>query len=331
MLSLLVIGLAVIALLPALGILSLFVYFLYGLLKEKIFEKRGHIVLTRKKIREILEQRSLAESLQIFRSAICDHSEVKGMRYYTKFPFGSKITTAHDNHRKAFIAHEIGVLLKGKILQNGDMGSCSDILLCLVGNSSEKHYTQLIVWNSLSKLFPFEKTALIEKIGLDNLRHLISKDIISGLGVLKFIFNIKQYKGLHKEMVDLIEDIIFYTLENGGTPLLALLIFKLSKSPYFKHSQKMNFMKILPNDPKLKSFLEHMNNLSRGFTKEELSEGLTNLGLQSPPYSHKTTEGEIVDFLTRDFIEELYVPTSYMLHTFNSNDIREYVTDFLWV
>lgn len=331
MLSLLVIGLAVIALLPAIGILSIFIYFLYGLLREKIFERRGNIVLTRKKIGDILENRTLSESLKIFRSAICDHSEVKGMRYYTKFPFGSKLTTAHDNHRKALIAHEIGVMLSRKIIQNGDLESCNDILLCLVGSFNEKRYTQLFVWNSLSKLVCFERKALIEKIVLDNLNHLISKDFISGLGVLKFIFNIKQYKGLDKKTVDLIEDIICYTLENGATPLLALLIFKLSKSPYFKHSQKMIFMKILPNDAKLKSFLEHINNLSRGFTKEELSEGLINLGLQSPPYSHKTTEGEIVDFLTKDFLEELYVPTSYMLHSFNSNDIREHVTDFLWV
>ena len=331
MLSILVIGLAVIALLPGIGILALFIYYIYGLLEAKVFERRGHIVLTRKKIGDILEQKNISETLRIFKSAICEHSKVNGMQYYTKFPFGSKITTAHDNHRKAFIAHEIGEIITRRQILTGDLKTCSDILLCLAGNSNEKHYTQLIVWDSLSKLVSFEKNVLIEKIGMDNINLLISKDFLSGLAVLKFIFNIKQYKELDKKAVCLIDDIIYCILENGATPLLALLIFKLNKTPYFKHSQKRSFMNVLPNDPKLKSFLEHINNLSRGFTKEELSEGLSNLGLQSPPYSHKTTEGEIVDFLTKDFIEELYVPTSYMLHTFNSKDIRGFVTDFLWV
>ncbi|MGA1794351.1 MAG: hypothetical protein ACMUIL_00715 [bacterium] len=331
MLSALVIGLAVIALIPAIGILSLFVYYIYGLLKERTFENRGHIVLTRRRIGDILKGGDLSESLQVFRSALCDHSEVNGVRYYTKFAFGSKITTAHDNHRKAFIAHTIGVMLTAQVIQNRDLECCSDILLTLARSCNEKHYTQLIVWNSLSRLMRFKKNALMEMVGQDTLRLLISKDFMSGIGVVKFIFDIKQVKGLDTKTVSLINDTICYTLGNCSTPLVALLIFKLIKSPYFKHSEKSNFMKIIPNDLKLKSFLEHMNNLSRGFTKEELSEGLTNLGLQSPPYSHKTTEGEIVEILTKYFIEELYVPASYMLHSFNANDVRAYETNFLWV
>lgn len=290
------------------------------------------MVLTRKKIGAILEEEPPSESLPIFRSAICDHSQVHGIRYYTKFPFGSKITTAHDNHRKAFIAYEIGVMLTTQALQDGDLESCSDILFFLARSSNEKHYTQLIVWNSLSRLICFKKNASIEEmVRQDCLDLLSSRDFLSGLGIIEFIFNIKEYKRLDKKMKGLIDDIIYYALENCATPLLALLLFKLIKSPYFKHSQKLNFMKMVPDDPKLKSFLEHLHNLSRGFTKDELSEGLSNLGLQSPPYSHKTTEGEIVEILSKDFIEDLYVPTSYMLHTFNSNDLRAHETDFLWV
>jgi hypothetical protein len=89
-------------------------------------------------------------------------------------------------------------------------------------------------------------------------------------------------------------------------------------------------MEQLPNDPKFNHFLDHLDILSLGFIKQELSEGLKNLGLQSRPYSQKTTEGEIVKFLIRDLLEEIYVPTSYMLHSFDHDDLRQNLTDFLW-
>lgn len=327
---LLVAGLAIIAVLPAIGILSLFIYKFWNDFKKKRFEGKGNIVLDRKRIGDIFKQTPPSESLRIFKSAICDHSEVDGLRYYTKFPFGLKIITPHDDHRKAFIAHEIGEMLSKMVILNGDMEFCGDILFCLTKSFNEKYYTQLIAWNSLGKLAHLKKSALLEKIGLDYLKNSISKDFITGIGVMKFIFNLKEHIDLDNASINFINDIILYSFEKASLPLLALLVFKLNKTPYFKQSQKKYYMERLPNDPKFKHFLEHLDILSLGFIKQELSEGLKNLGLQSHPYSQKTTEGEIVRFLIRDLLEEIYVPTSYMLHSFDNDDHRQNLTDFLW-
>jgi len=329
--SILVFGLATIALLPAAAIIFLFTYKLLNDLKRNSFEKKGNIVLSRDKIGEVLKDTPPSDTIQIFKSAICDHSQVKGIRYYTKFPFGLKIVNAHDNHRKAFIANKIGEMLQKTIMLNGDLHFCSDILICLTKCSDEAYYTSLIAWNSLSLLTRFDQSALIEQIGSDYMKDCIARDFLSGMGVLKFIFNIKDYEDLDQASSDLIKDLILFTLEKGDMPLLALLIFKLGKSPCFKKTEKKNFMKKLPNDPKMNNFLDHLDKLSMGFTKDEISEGLRNLGLQSRPYSQKTTEGEIVKFLVRDFIDEIYIPSSYMLHSFNSDDIRQNLTDFLWM
>lgn len=327
---LLVAGLAILAVLPAIGILSLFSYKFYNDFKKKRFEERGNIVLDRQRIGDIFKQTSPSELLRIFKSAICDHSEVDGLRYYTKSPFGLKIITPHDNHRKAFIAHEIGEMLSKTTILNGDIEFCGDILFCLTEPFKEKYYTQLIAWNSLSKLAHFQKSNLIEMIGLDYLRNCISSDFIVGTGVIKFIFNIREHIDLDDELINFINDTILYSFEKASLPLLALLVFKLTKSPYFKQSQKRQYMKRLPNDPKFKNFLDHLDILSLGFIKQELSEGLKNLGLQSRPYSQKTTEGEIVRFLIKDLLEEIYVPASYMLHSFDNDDYRQNLTDFLW-
>lgn len=328
--SILVAGLALVAVLPAVAILSLFIYKFYNDFKKSTFEKKGNIVLDRKRIGEIFKEYDSSESLRIFRSAICDHSEVNGLRYYTKFPFGLKFINPHDNHRKAFIAHEIGEMLKKTIMLNGDMESCSDILINLTKSFKEKYYTQIIAWNSLSKLALLDKSVLLEKIGMDYLKTCIATDFITGTGVINFIFNLKEHIDLDNTSINYINDLILYSLEKASLPLLALLAFKLNKSPYFKQPQKKDYMKRLPNDQKFKNFLNHLDILSLGFIKQELTEGLKNLGLQSQPYSQNTTEGEIVRFLIRDLLEEIYIPTSYMLHSFDHNDLRQNLTDFLW-
>jgi hypothetical protein len=328
--SVLVAGLAIIAVFPAIVILSLFIYKFYNDLKKKAFEKKGNIVLDRKRIGELLKESKTSESLKIFKSAICDHSEVNGMRYYTKFPFGLKIITPHDNHRKAFIAHEIGEMLSKTVILNGDMEFSSDILINLTESFKEKYYTQIIAWNSLSKLAILDKSVLLEKLGLDYLKTCISRDFITGTGVIKFIFKLKEHIDLDNKSINYINDIILFSLEKASMPLLALLTFKLYKNPYFNQPQKQDLMRRLPDDPKFKNFLDHLDVLSLGFTKQELSEGLKNLGLQSQPYSQKSTEGEIVRFLIKDLLEEIYIPTSYMLHSFDHDDLRQNLTDFLW-
>jgi hypothetical protein len=329
--SLFGVGLAVIALMPAFLILCLSIYKIYNDIKKKRFEKKGNIVLTRQRIGEIVKHKDPSELVKIFKSAICDHSEVGDLKYYTKFPFGLKIVTPHDNHRKAFIANEIGNMLTKTVILNGDMNHCKDALFCLTDCSKEQYYTQLIAWNSLSKLSPSHKSSLLEQIEKDYLKIRISDNFMAGIGIVKFIFNLKGQDNLDNALINRVNDIISYFLENGAPPLLALFVFKLIKDHHFTKSQKKDLLKRLPDDPKLKNFINHTESLLTGFTKTELSEGLRNLGFQPRPYSHRTTEGEIIRFLIKDFLEEIYVPSSYLLHSFDSFGLRQYLMDYLWI
>jgi hypothetical protein len=318
--------------LPVIVIIFLFNYYkVYINLKKKNFENSGCVVLNRDKIGDILEHSRPSEYLRIFKSAICDHSLVEGIRYFTNFPFGQEIIIGHDNHRKSFIAHEIGqILTRGIIISDGDMELCADILIRLTDKSQETYYTQLIVWNSMSKLARFQKKDLVKRIGIDYLKDSIAGDFIIGIGVLKFIFNLKSYKDLDDELENIVNDIIFHAIEKGSRNMVAPLVFKLSKSPYFDQAQKRDFMESLPYNIKFNTFLKYLKNLDQGFLQEELSEGLKSLGLQSPPYSKYNTEGEIVQFLLKDFLEEIYVSASYMLYTFNKEEHRNKFLNFLW-
>ena len=159
----------------------------------------------------------------------------------------------------------------------------------------------------------------------------IKRNFLTGIGVVRFIFDIKAFKGLDSWTEDFIKDITFFSIKNAAIPLRALLIFKLNKNPHFDQTQKANYMRSLPKSREFDRFLMQMKVLSFGFTQEEVIEGLKNLGLQSPLYGAKTSEGEIVQFLVEDFIEEIYVPTSYLMHNYDRWDLpRNQSADFLW-
>jgi len=325
------IGLIILGFIPIIIILNLFLYKLYHNFAEKSFEDKNCIVLTKEKICDVLEKCSPSQSVKIFRSAICDNSEVEGIRYYTKYPFGSHIVTAHDNHRRAIIAHKIGQMLSNGKIPNEDISLCTDILSCLTNFLKETYYTQLIAWQSLGKLFYFQKYALIERITIDYMKTSIRRNFQTGIGPVRFIFDIKAYKNLDQKVEDSIKDIIIFSMKHAAMPLRALLVFKLNKSPHFDQTQKTDYMKNLPKNREFERFLMQMKVLSFGFTQEELMEGLKNFGLHSPPYSSKTTEGEIVQFLLKDFMEEIYVPVSYLIHNYDRWDIpRHQSADFLW-
>ncbi len=317
--------------LPAFILILLLGYKINTDMQKRRFEKKGGLVLTRSRIGEILEHLSPSQAVRIFKSAICDHSEVEGFIYFTKYPFGGSLIVAHDNHRKAFIAHEIGQMLTKEIISQKDMDVCFDVLFYLTDHSREAYYTQAIAWNSLSKLVDVQEKAL-EHIQIDYLKNCISKGLVEGLGVVKFVFGLKQFKVLDAVTANIIKEIFFHVIKLGDFSLIALLVYKLSKSSSFSQSQKKFFMDRLPNNTEFNRFLRHMEILSFGFTHDEVSEGLKSFGLKSPPYSKKSTEGEIVRFLLTDYIEEIYVPISYKKHSYDDwSTPRDLSTDFLWL
>ncbi|MGA1794333.1 MAG: hypothetical protein ACMUIL_00620 [bacterium] len=325
------VGFILLGFIPIIIILNLFLYKLYHNFAEKSFENNNCIVLTNEKICDVLENCSPSKSIMIFKSAICDNCEVEGLRYYTKYPFGSNIVTAHDNHRRAIIAFNIGQMLSKGKLDHDDMNLCADILICLTNYTKETYYTQLFAWQSLVNLFYFQKEALLDRITIDYIKASITRNFQTGIGPIKFIFDIKAHKSMKKNSEDFIKEIILFAIRHAAMPLRALLVFKLNKSPHFDQTQKTEYMKNLPKNREFERFLMQMKVLSFGFAREELEEGIKNLGLQPPPYSSKTTEGEIVQLLLKDFIEEIYVPVSYLMHNYDRWDIpRHQSGDFLW-
>ena len=316
--------------LPAFVLILLFGYKINIDLQKKRFEKKGGLVLTRSRIGDILENLTPSQAVKIFKSAVYDHSEVEGFTYFTKYPFGANLVVAHDNHRKAFIVHEIGQMLARRVIAQEDIDLCLDILFYLTQYSRETLYTQLLAWNSLSKLIEVQETAL-KRIRIDYLKDCLSKGFVNGLGVVKLVFGLKHFGVLDAGAGNIIKEIFFHIIENEDFPLLALLVYKLSRSSSFNQPQKKYFMNRLPNNLEFNRFLRHMEILSFGFTREELTEGLKSLSLHAPPYSKKSTEGEIVQFLLRDVIEELYVPTAYKMHSYDDwATPRDLSSDFLW-
>lgn len=327
----LIIGFVLLGLIPVIIIFNLFIYKIYTDLIKKKFENSGCVILTRDKIKSVLKDFKPSESIKIFKSGICDHSEAGGVKYFTRYPFGSKVVTAHDGHRRALIAHEIGQMLAKGMIDPDYANLCADILICLTDYSKETYYTQLVAWHSMSKLICFKKMDLIERITFNHMKECIKRSFSSGIGVIRFIFEIKGHEGIDKKTEKLINDIILYCIGEGSASLVALLVFKLSKIPCFIQSQKNSFIKHLPKSREFDRFMMQMKILSVGFTQEEVIEGLKDFGLQSPPYSQKSTEGEIVQIILKDFIEEIYVPASYILHSYDRWDTpRHQFTDFLW-
>lgn len=329
--SKLILILLIIVPLPALILILLLGYKINTDMQKRRFEKKGGLVLTRSRIGDILKHLSPSKAVRIFKSAVCDHSEVEGFAYFTKYPFGGSLIVAHDNHRKAFIAHEIGQMLTKEVIPQKNMDVCLEILFSLTELSREAYYTQAIAWNSLSKLVDVQETAL-EHIQIDYLKKCISKGLVESLGVIKFVFGLKHFKVLDAVTANIIKEIFFHVIKSGDFSLIALLVYKLSKSSSFSQSQKKFFMDRLPNNTEFNRFLRHMEILSFGFTHDEVSEGLNSFGLKSSPYSKKSTEGEIVRFLLTDYIEEIYVPISYKKHSYDDwSTPRDLSADFLWL
>ena len=124
----LILVLLVLVPLPAFVLILLFIFKVYSDFQKKQFEKKGGLVLTRSRIGDMLKHLPPSLAIRIFKSAVCDHSEVEGFTYFTKYPFGIKIFVAHDNHRKAFIAHEIGQIVTRGGISQADMDLCLDTL-----------------------------------------------------------------------------------------------------------------------------------------------------------------------------------------------------------
>lgn len=319
-----------IVLLPALAIAFFLIYKFYLDLKKKEFEIQGGIVLTCDRLRDILERLSPSMCLMIFRSAICDHEEIEGKRYYTQFPFGAIMVIGHDNHRRSFIAYKVGQIITKSMIPRRDLDLCAEILLELSDYQTEPYYTQLFVWDSLGALLQFQKMRLIQEIGPEYLQECLKVNFLTGLGVLRFIFKIDFRQESDPKVKKLIEEILIFTLEEGSLPLIALTIYKIGHSPYFDLEEKRALAEFFPDHSEINRFLMNMEHLSLGYTQEELKEGLISLGFQPPPYSLNSTEGEIIGFLLSDFLDELYVPSSFVLRTFDSERPRQDNFDFLW-
>lgn len=317
---------------PAFILLFLYIYKIFIDCKIKKFKESGNELLTWDKIKEIVIKRSPSDALRIFWSAIIDHSEIGGIVYYTKYPFGMNIIIAHDNHRKSLIIYKMGIMLEdNRIIYQNDLEMCSEMLIQMAESYKETHYTQLFIWDTLGKLAYIQRMKLVDKIGVETLKkYLAGGDYLRSIAIIKLIFHLLKLRDKDNIIKEFVDGIIIFAIENGNRTMLSLLVFKIQNCPFYSESQKKFFFSHLPKFDKFNKFIENLNNLNDGFLKEEVSEGLTNLGFQPPPYSKKNTEGEIIDILLKESLEDIYVPTAYIRYTFNLEKKREKFLDFLW-
>lgn len=121
---------------------------IYQKIQEKIqkdFEEK-HIILNSKDIRNIANSRDKNRVIEVFSSAVVDHSPVDGFPYYLSPPVATMFY--HDNFKRCLIASEIGKLAG---CLSDDIAKKAVIILETLTQSLNTGYVQCFAWEALGK------------------------------------------------------------------------------------------------------------------------------------------------------------------------------------
>ncbi|MGA1867548.1 MAG: hypothetical protein ACMUJM_03265 [bacterium] len=280
------------------------------------FERKGNKILTWEDIDNICKEKDYQcqNVMKIFHSATVSHSPVDGIRYYTRYPYSIfRVFTGHDGHRRTLIANRIGEIAEEGKLPLDQMDTSVSILKRLINPQREFNYTQLIAWNSLSKVACHCMPLLGDTIKKKDLLKCLAKKGIGSIGAQKFLFTLITKKDLDNKLENDIKKIIDFIFAIDNFTIKAILYYKIKTSSRLEKEKQDQLLKGVKISPRLGDFIMKFDHFSYGYTMEELTIGLKNLGFCDPPYFRDTSEARIVHTLLKDCLIEIGMPGAIYL------------------
>ncbi|MGA1869568.1 MAG: hypothetical protein ACMUJM_13600 [bacterium] len=291
----------------------------------KRFERKGNKILTLSIIDDLCkeEDEDCRSVMKIFHSAIVNHTSVDNIRYYTKYPysiFSSFID--HDGHRRALIAKRIGELVQKDKLLDDEVVLAVSVLKQLTNSSREYSYTQLIAWNSLSKIDCYKKPLFDIHIKKKELLKSLARKGAGSIGAQKFVFNALEKKEMHADSLEKdIKDFIHYIFNIDNFTVKALLYYNIQRSSLLRKEKKEQLLEGIKIPKRLDNFIKDFDYFSYGFKREELIIGLKNMGICAPPYVKHTSEGRIAAVLIEECLMEVCMPIA--IYSYDDSRVKD--------
>ncbi|MGA1823540.1 MAG: hypothetical protein ACMUIP_02675 [bacterium] len=288
----------------------------------KRFENKGNKILTWAMINDLCKGQdcNCRRVMEIFHSAIIDHSPIDGIRYFTKYPYSIfRLFTGHDGHRRALIAHWIGDITQKDSIDDDQIDMAVSILRRMTDSYREYSYTQLIAWNSLAKIAYHKKPLLGNTITMKELLKSLSKDGIESIGAQILVFHLLNQDTPNNE--NDLQRIIKHIFSLDNFALKATLYSKIMLSTSLPEDKKARLFKGITISRRMADLIRSFEYFSSGYTVEELSIGLKNIGICAPPYDRQSSEGRIVSILLKECLMEVCMPAA--IYLFDSDRLKE--------
>ncbi|MGA1824332.1 MAG: hypothetical protein ACMUIP_06660 [bacterium] len=274
------------------------------------FEKKGNKILDAQMIENFGNTRDCHPDklIQIYKSAIIDHSEVDGIKYYTKYPFSPfQVLVKNDVHNRALIAHQIGEIIQKSLLSQDQVDSAIEILKKLKNPHYEYRQTQLIAWNSLSKAVEAKIPLLGIHIQMEDLLKSIASPGIENIGAQKVVFSLLTQEELREHEEQELKEIVSYIFNQQNFNIKAILYYKILTTSLIHEDRKQRLLKDIQIPHRLATFIQ-TDYFSPEYSTEEIIFALENIGMTNPPFVATSSEARIAFILINECLLELCIP-----------------------
>ncbi|MGA1824469.1 MAG: hypothetical protein ACMUIP_07365 [bacterium] len=288
------------------------------------FKRKGNKILTWEDINDLctMKDNQCQHVMEVFNSAIITHAPIDGIRYYTKYPHSIfSVFAGHDGHRRTLIADWVGEAARNGKLPDDHVDMAVNILKKLTNSHREYSYTQLVAWNSLSKIACSRKPLLGENIKKKEILKILAKKGTGSIGAQKLVFTLINREDLDEKMKNDCKKIVDFIFAIDNFTVKAILYYKIKISSHLDEEQKATLLKGVKLSPRLCDFIIKLDYFSYGFTMEELKIGLKNFGMYDPPYVRSSSEAWIVSLLIKDCLIEIGMPGATYL--FDKKRLKE--------
>ncbi len=261
-------------------VLSILVW-IYSRKIEKAKKELGEnaVILSDKQIQELFLGNINSKSIKLLKSAVIDHSEVDGLKYYTKNPYEvGDVLVNHDNYRKAEIAYGLGNVARK--IPDDSIDDAVEILYNLT-NHKEKIYVNTLAWNSLGE-FVYRKPELFD----EKIKEEFSQNVGNAIGGLLYI---NKYKKVHHEKASALMNEI---LANSKADVNALIY-------YYLRLNKIEHKDFNPSNNQVSKFINALKE-RYVFDQSDFNMGLKTIeiGNPPPPFWPTTAQYEVAKKLT---------------------------------